>query len=261
MSAHIKNVPIANADMLRNSLLGLAIVLLLTFCAEGETYVVSVGVANYADAKVQNLANTEKDAKAMAAFYKKGTKNVIVITGKYATKSNILKSMRSQFGRAAAGDKIVFYFSGHGYPGGFCPYDMHGRKDGLTYEDVFDIMKKSKATNKFIFADACNSGAIRQQQDNRTAAPKPDGNIMLFLSSRGNESSIESPFLANGYFTKHLLRGLGGAADSDGDRHITASELFSYVSVNVKKDTRDKQHPVMWGTFPDNMTIVKYRKK
>lgn len=230
----------------------------VAFVVHAETYVVCVGIGNYADPKVQNLTKTEADAKAMAEFYKKGTKNVITITGKYATKAQILKSLKSQFARAKANDKIVFFFSGHGYPGGFCPYDMRKIEDGLKYSDVISIMQKSKAQSKFIFADACHSGAIRQ---NGGESDPKSGNVLLFLSSRGNEYSAESPFLANGYFTKHLLRGLGGGADSNKDMRITARELFNYVSDGVKAQTDNRQHPVMWGKFDDNLTIVEYRRK
>jgi len=226
--------------------------------ANAETYVVCVGIGNYADERVQDLTKTEKDARAISAFFKRGTDYVITITGRYATKSQIVKSLRSQFSRAEKDDKIVFYFSGHGFPGGFCPYEMRKLEDGLTYDEIIEIMQQSDAKDKFIFADACNSGAIRQ---GKVASKSDAGNIVFFLSSRGNEYSIESPFLASGYFTNHLLRGLGGGADSNRDRTITASELFKYVSDGVQKQTKGKQHPVMWGKFPDDLVVVSYRKK
>lgn len=228
----------------------------LSVCA--ETYVVCVGVGKYADPKVRTLTKTEKDAKSVAAFYKKGTDNVITITGKYATKSQILKSLRSQFRHAKSGDKIIFYFSGHGYPGGFCPYEMQKFEDGLTYAEVIGIMSESKAGNKMIFADACNSGGIRHK--GTSAKPEP-GNVMLFLSSRGNESSIESSYLSNGYFTNYLLHGLGGKADVNGDRSITARELYDYVSKGVIRLSKGRQHPVMWGSFPDDLVLVSYGRK
>ena len=238
------------------------IILLIWLCvsvvSKADTYVVCVGIGTYADTKVKNLTKTERDAKAIAEFYKKGTDNVITITGRYATKAQILKSLRNQFNRAKEGDKIVFYFSGHGYPGGFCPYEMSKPEDGLSYAEVIKIMSQSKANDKMIFADACNSGAIRQSKD----TAKPDtGNVMMFLSSRGNEYSIESPLLSNGYFTNYLLHGLGGKADANRNRTITAKELYDYVSSGVTQLSNGKQHPVMWGSFPDDMVIVKYGKK
>lgn len=231
---------------------------LISAISNAETYVVCVGIGHYADPKVSNLTKTENDAKAMAAFYKKGTANVELIIGSAATKKQILRTLASQFSRAEAGDRIVFFFSGHGYPGGFCPYDMSRMEDGLTYAEVISVMKRSEAKNKFIFADACNSGSIRQNDS--SSKPQP-GNVMLFLSSRSRESSIESPFMANGYFTKYLLRGLRGGADENRDRKITASELFKFVSRGVVSQSGDRQHPVMWGNFDNDLVVVSYGRK
>ncbi len=226
--------------------------------AMAETYVVCVGIGSYSDPRMGKLVKTEKDAAAVAAFYRKATDNVITITGRYATKEQILKSLRSQFNRAKTGDKIVFFFSGHGYPGGFCPYDMSSLDGGLTFAEVIGIMAHSHATDKMIFADACNSGSMRRNY----SAPNPEpGNILLFLSSRGNESSIESSLVSNGYFTNYLLHGLRGKADADYDRAITAKELYDYVSAGVSRLSKGTQHPVMWGSFPDNLVIVRYRRK
>lgn len=228
-------------------ILALFLAICVAIGCQAETYAVCVGIAKYASPKVENLAKSEDDAKAMAKFLRKGTGNVVTITGKYATKEQILKTLRSQFSKAGKGDKIIFYFSGHGFPGGFCPHEMEGIKDGLSYAEVVEVMKDSRATSKFIFADACNSGAIRQKKS--AAKPQP-GDILLFLSSRGNEYSIESPWLANGFFTKYLLRGLGGAADADGNRRITASELFAFVSNGVKNSRKTVNTPLCGVTFP-----------
>lgn len=239
-------------------ILSIILIAICNLVTSAETFVVCVGISNYADPKISNLSKPEQDAKVMAEFYKKGTDNIITITGKYATGAQIIRSLRDQFSRATAGDKIVFYFSGHGYRGGLCPYDMRHDGIGIPYVEIINAMTDSKATDKFIFADACNSGAFRQ--DNVVQQLQP-GNIFMFLSSRDNESSMESPFLANGYFTKYLLRGLRGGADKNGDRKITASELFKYVSSGVREQTGNRQHPVMWGKFQDNFIIVQYSKK
>jgi uncharacterized caspase-like protein len=236
----------------------LVISFLIPVLMHSETYVVCVGISNYKDTNVQNLVQPETDAKAMAEFYKKITKNVILITGKYATKSKILKCAKSQFSHAKSGDKIVFYFSGHGYPGGFCPYDIRDISSGLQYYEIENIMKQSKASSKFIFADACNSGAIRQSNNNGRRQSNND--ILFFLSSRGNESSLESPYVVNGFFTKYLLRGLRGAADSNNDLKITAKELFNFVSSSVIDKSKKQQHPVMWGNFSNSLVIVQYVK-
>lgn len=236
----------------------LAILAILTFTSSAKTYVVSVGICDYADPKVKDLGKCEADARAFGEFYSQGGASVITLLGRQATKRNILATAKKQFGNARKDDKIIFFFSGHGYPGGFCPQDMTGLPDGLTYDEVTSAMKASPASVKMIFADACHSGAIRKEQ--KVTNPKP-GNVLLFLSSRGSEYSGESRFMANGLFTKALLRGLRGAADTDANMKISARELFNYVNNDVKTRTNDRQHPVMWGKFDDNLTIVEYSKK
>ena len=80
---------------------------------------------------------------------------------------------------------------------------------------------------------------------------------MFFLSSRTTEESLETPF-ANSFFTIYLERGLRGGADTNHDRIITASELYDFVHTGVVRDSNNKQHPVMWGNFNKNMTLIKW---
>lgn len=222
-----------------------------------ETYVVCVGISDYQN--IRSLRLPENDAKSIAALYKTKTKNVILITGKYATHQTILKALNDQFKRAAKNDQIVLFFSGHGYEGGFCPYDMGSKyKNGLTYQEIYAAFRGSKASRKIILADACFSGGLRK--DKKSKNPSTSSNIMLFLSSRTNETSIETPKMKNGFFTAYLERGLRGGADTNKDKIVTAKELYSYVSSGVQKISSNKQHPVMWGKFDNNLILFDWRK-
>ncbi len=228
----------------------------LAFRCWADTYVVCVGIANYQNTR--SLLLPEKDAKCIADMYKTHTKNVILITGKYATHDTILKAINDQFKRAKKGDYVILYFSGHGYIGGFCPYDISGKnKNALTYQEIYAAFRGSKASHKIIFADACFSGALRK--DKNSSKPVTSSDVLLFLSSRSNESSIENPKLMNGFFTAYLERGLRGGADDNKDKIITAKEIYNFVSNGVKKVSNDRQHPVMWGRFSDNLIILDWR--
>lgn len=236
----------------------LCVVVTSSFAQKGDIYVVSVGISNYQS--ISDLTLPEKDAKAIAELYKTQTKNVILITGKYATKARVLKSLKDQFSRAKEQDMIVFAFSGHGYPGGLCPFDMSAKDDsGVSYREIRNVLKQSRAKRKIIFADACFSGGLRNNASTHHHDHN-DADVLLFLSSRGGETSIESPFMVNGFFTTYLLRGLRGGADSDRNRKITAKELFQFVSQGVKERSKDQQHPVMWGRFDDNEVLMDWNR-
>lgn len=231
---------------------------LVSMQASAETYVVVVGIAHYQDSRV-NLLLSENDAKSVAKIYKTRTKNVITMTGKYATRANIIKAMFDQFKRAKSGDMVVFFFSGHGYDGGFCPYDMGPKsKNALSYEDVYAIFRKSKATRKVVIADACMSGGLRKKNLFHNSK-RSKANVVMFLSSRTKEYSIEKRNMKNGFFTTYLERGLRGGADINKDRVVTAKEIFNFVSKEVKKISKNRQHPVMWGNFDDNFIMTDWR--
>ena len=46
--------------------------------------------------------------------------------------------------------------------------------------------------------------------------------------------------------------------ESNRDRTITAKELFKFVSDNVRALSKNKQHPVMWGHFSDDMPVIQW---
>ena len=228
----------------------------MVLASHAETYVVCVGIAKYQS--IGSLLLPEKDAKSIAKMYKTHTNNVILITGKYATHDTIIKALKDQFKRAKKGDYIVFYFSGHGYMGGFCPYDMGKLNiNGLTFKEIYSIFRDSHASHKIIYADACYSGSLRK--GNKATKPDQTSDVLLFLSSRSNESSIETPKLKNGFFTAYLERGLRGGADSNKDKKITANELFDFVSKGVIKVSNGRQHPVMWGKFDNNFVLLDWK--
>lgn len=221
---------------------------LFTFwMVQANTYIISFGICNYADSRIPELHKMENDAKDIDDLYRRGTENMVPITGRYATRANILSTLRSQFEKAKKGDKILFYFTGHDYPGGFYPYDMLSAALDLSYSDVLGTMKNSNASEKSIFVHACFNGTIR---GNGSRKQHHGVNWMFFLSSRDYEKSIESMKLNNGIFTRNLLKGLEGAADNNRDMSIPAKEVFNFVSEKTKRETGGLQHTVMWGNFP-----------
>lgn len=225
--------------------------------AQKRIYIVSAGIADY-PGNDMDLSLCANDAATIQLVFAKNKKaNTILLKNSQATKAAILAALRKQFAKATKNDAILFFFSGHGSPGSLVCYDGQ-----LDYQSIKDIMAKSKARSKMIFADACFSGKMRTEQrtQHNTSVPESLRNteVMFFLSSRSEETSIERRDMKNGFFTAYLQRGLRGGADTNKDRVITAYELFKYVSNGVKKISNDKQHPVMWGKFDNNMPVISW---
>lgn len=227
-----------------------AFILICSLQLQAKVYLVSVGIADYPGTK-NDLRISDNDAKTIAKVFN-ATKDasVSVLVNEQASQSALLSSMHSVFADAGSDDAVILFFSGHGTPGALCCYDGE-----LTYQHIFSMLKGCKATRKIIIADACYAGKMRttQQQTNSYNSQ----NVMLFLSSRTNETSMETKY-QNSMFTIFLERGLRGGADTNKDRYITARELYDFVHKGVIEASGNKQHPVMWGKFDNNMTVIKW---
>lgn len=240
--------------------------ILFSLCGYARTiYVVSVGISDY---KYSNdLRYTETDAMAFAEIYKTHTRKVKLLVGSQATHDNILSTLRTYFAQAKEDDTIVFFFSGHGDRGGLCAYDTKSSSTLVTYAEVQETIRSSKAKNKQLFIDACFSGGLRAEakapakNENDVPAMSADEGVMLFLSSRSNETSQENRWSSVGFYTQYLLKGIRGEADANNDRIITAKEIYTYVKRNVSERTNKEQNPVMWGKFSDDMCIMNWNKK
>ena len=227
--------------------------LLFAVAALAHNYVVCVGVADY-PGNENDLLLSAGDARTMHQLYEKnGQATVRLFVNEQATVAEVEAAFSQLCTTATAEDAIVFFFSGHGVPGAFVCVDGF-----LKYDTVLKLLGSSSARQKIIFADACFSGKARNSNKHADASTYDETSVMFFLSSRTDETSIENRKMKNSMFTAYLERGLRGGADVNRDRTITARELFDFVSNGVKERSRQRQHPVMWGRFDDNMPLMKW---
>lgn len=242
--------------------------LLIAFCAvyfnasAQKIFVVSIGICDYRDPRVNDLRFTEADVASFNKVMLTHTQEVYTLLGSNATHSNVYSTISRVFAKASTQDVVILFFSGHGYPGGFCCYDMTQNSGGLSYNEIASLFRGCKAKRKMVFADACFSGGLRRGSNSTTSSNAVrNGDVMFFLSSRTNETSQEMMGGPNGQFTRFLVRGLGGGADKIKDRIVTAKELYDFVHDGVSTATAGKQHPVMWGRFNNTMTVINWNKR
>lgn len=219
---------------------------------EARSYLLSVGLNNY-PRSVGILKVSTNDARVVKDIFQRNAhSSAMLITDEEATCDNVIQALRYTFAMAKSDDAVIFFFSGHGTEAGLLCID-----GVLSTKKVLETMRECKARTKMIIADACYSGKMRC--DSIWQQAFAGENIILFLSSRTDETSMET-VLDNSLFTIYLKRGLTGEADVNKDRTVTARELYDFVHEGVIRDSRETQHPVMWGRFDSNVPIIKWNK-
>lgn len=234
----------------------------VSIATTAKTYLISIGVSRYANNNIApNLNLPEADADTIANVFSDDDCECVVLKNEKATGANILSAAQELFAKATKKDKIIFFFSGHGNGVGFCAHDYGVTSKGtVSFNDVRSLFHASKARGKIMMADACYSGKIRTPEllpDSVSKALQKQQQVMLFLSSRGNETSMERSDMPNGFFTTYLAQGLRGAADTNHNGKITAGEISSYVSLNVREESNGEQHSNIWGNFNLSWIIKK----
>ncbi|GAB3805231.1 hypothetical protein GCM10028819_38120 [Spirosoma humi] len=233
----------------------------------GTTYAVVVGIADYQALSYAtgDLRFADRDAAQVVAFLrsKSGgnvpTANIRLLTNRQATQAAVQQALQL-FRKAGPADRVILYFSGHGLPGSFAPYDARpGRQQTmLSYQAIKTAFRASPAITKLCIADACLSGGMTQPKTSRPALENKlnDGrNVAMILASRSTQYAVEDGQLAGGAFTHFLIKGLTGQGDLDGNGIVTIRELHQYVGPEVRKRTRGRQTPMFYGRFSDNLPL------
>lgn len=227
-----------------------------------KTYALITGVSNY-EGVANDLAQSSKDAKNIAVLYKSKGATVFTLTSSYATKEKIIETIKKIASVAKPTDHIVFTYSGHGAPNTICTYTT-GDQRMMSYSELFGELKKCKAKDITCFIDACFAGSASSAARNDAkgneeflkSLVRVDNRLVLFLSSRENEYSMENMAVGAGFFTRAFLKGIRGKSDVNGDKKITVLELFKYIYKDVKLHSQDKQHPKLVAAASQQQNVL-----
>lgn len=255
---------------------------MLSFGAEAwcynNTYAVIVGINDYKnDDMARDLPYTLNNARAFYNFLvsKKGgsvpRQNICYLTDANATHDNIIRKSKALFAKAKKGDRVLFYFGGHGGEGFFCPHDYDGNYATMIfYSDMKAIFRAAQCTTKLLFIDACYSGGIKMVENpgannNKDRTSTKNLNIAVMSASKGTEVSWQASEFGMGVFTHYLIKGLGGEANRDGNGYITIQELFYYVYKRVTEKTQSaeyssQQTPQLFGKFDLRLIVGKVQQ-
>lgn len=233
-----------------------------------EIFALIVGVASYNH--MQSLKYTDDDAYQLYAFLKSPEggaipdDNIKILIDDAATNKSITQELNSIVSKADQNDVIMLYLSGHGLDGAFVPSDFDGKKGQMSYSQILDLLNSSDAKHKLFITDACHSGSMIASARSPwnvavekfySAYNTINGGTAIMMSSKKEEVSLEYGGLRQGIFSHFLIKGLKGNADKNMDKLITVTELYDYISVNVKSYTLNAQNPEIMGDFDKNMPV------
>ncbi len=137
---------------------------------------------------------------------------------------------------------LIFYFSGHADR-----HALHLAAESLAVNALEARLRRAGATATVAIVDACrNDRAPRVSSKGALRAPsfawpaestKVPAGFVYMTSAASGEVAQESDDLQGSLFTHHLVSGLRGGADLDGDGAVTLQELYRHGHARTLQDT------------------------
>ena len=203
------------------------------------TYAIVVG-SNAGGPGQANLRYAEDDARrvgdvlAELGGYRRDQIDVVLHPTPDQLRDRLIKLGARVQADLAAGrqSRVLFYYSGHARAQAI---DLGA--DELPLDELRARLFAIPSTLTVVVLDACQSGAFSRIKG---AQPTADfsynsrqhldaSGVAVLASSSGSELSQESEQLRGSYFTHHLLVGLRGAGDANGDGQVSIDEAYRYA--------------------------------
>jgi hypothetical protein len=195
-----------------------------------------------------NVDYARNDASAFREYAVKvlgvPEKNItLILDGTFGQISQAISKMNLIAKNTGGKAQLLFYYAGHGMPDEvtkepyIIPVDISGANvtSGIRLKDIYSRLTEFPSEKVTVVMDACFSGGARGEGliagRGISIKPKDDllkGNIVVFSSSSGDQSSLPYHDKKHGIYTYFLLKKL---QETKGD--ISAKELALYLKEKV----------------------------
>ncbi len=229
--------------------------------AKGRQFALLIGVEKYQ--KAMPLRYTINDVKTLATTLRdRGAfddNDVLLMTDdaefatRRPTRKNILEELPRWFSQMKPEDRLIVYFSGHGFQDlagklYLAPIDVdpaHPAETGVPVEWLRKSLAECKAKFKLLLIDACHAGTEKAADGAVSVPAKEVGDafrnlpgLVTLASSTSEEKSQIWEDKHQSLFSYWLNQGLKGHADADGDGAVDIDELNKFVHRSVVRTAR-----------------------
>ncbi|MCB1178333.1 MAG: caspase family protein [Leptospiraceae bacterium] len=229
----------------------------------GKRYAIIIGINKYSDSGIASLSKARNDAKAIGKILKKnGAFDAIALMTDdadpndterlFPTKQNIEEKLNSFLARANPEDMFVFFFSGHGISNEKGEDFLITQNTSLEYKEasalpvnwVVEKFREKEISKLLLVLDACRETVYKSKSVQRIdVIPREfnEGSVSAtFYSTSKGHYSYEDDESDFGVFTKYLIYGLEGQADTDDDGVVSFTDLKKFVEKGVMDWSRRK---------------------
>lgn len=134
-----------------------------------------IGISDYYELPKVTFADRSADAFAAVLQKQYGVpeKNITLLKNEQATGFRLIERIRKSAERATEGQKLIFYFAGHGAPSRdgknpiLIPFDASGTiidEQAFRLNEIYKILLHSKAKQIWVVLDSCFSGLTDQNE-------------------------------------------------------------------------------------------------
>jgi formylglycine-generating enzyme required for sulfatase activity len=256
------------------ALLFIALLSQLLSAQKPDLFILSVGVEQYQDARL-NLNFCADDARDLAAAL--SNQNLLynihtpkVLTDAQASRAAVRTALSELEREVTTDDLFVFIFSGHGIEDQLVPYDFNMADPDASTLSKTDLLQRINklGCGYLLYIDACHSGSFAKSLPGKDilqadaglnsrvlvdALAGSDKPYLIFGSSGSDQKSWECSSCGHGYFAQTMLDALqnkvvtNGARrftpDADSDGYISPYEIDYYIKEAVRVNTAQEETP------------------
>jgi len=240
----------------------------------GRKWAVIIGVNEYIDQTIPSLRYCVADARLVADTLRQKcgyeADRILLLTDdqpkthQRPLRLSLLERIPAWLERAAKGDTVLVYFSGHGFldkdgQSYLAPQDCRKKQLALSAvrtDDLRNMLDQCAAAQKVLVLDCCHAGGVKAGEApgpsaQQVAASFANAQGLITLASCAKEElSREWDAKRQGLFTYFLAEGLKGQADFDHNGLVDSDELYRYtmdrVLTTAQQDLNAKQTPVRY---------------